>query len=170
MKIRPSHHRVHYDHGPNMTPLVDVTMVILIFLMMTGSFGSVEHYLVSNAAFQGSGASPTPIPANYIPPTNLVVRVDLEPDSVAEAAMLPRDQQAGALRWQAVLARRIFTSYSGLRAELAKLAEDPQFQDKKTVQVVIDPGYRVLHRHLIDVYQAALGAGFEKIAFRKAHY
>ena len=34
---------------------------------------------------------------------------------------------------------------------------------------MIDPGYKVLHRHLIDVYQAALSAGFEKIAFRKAH-
>jgi biopolymer transport protein ExbD len=29
---------VHYDSGPNMTPLVDVVMVILIFLMLAGSF------------------------------------------------------------------------------------------------------------------------------------
>lgn len=169
MKI-PSARHVHYSHGPNMTPLVDIVMVILIFLMLTGSFGGAEHYLVSKAAFQGGGASRTPIPPNYIPPTNLVIRVDLDPDSVAEAAVLPPDQQAEALRWQAVLARNLFKSYSGLRGELLRLAADPQFADKSNVQVVIDPGFRVLDRHLIDVYQAALSAGFEKIAFRKAHY
>ena len=32
--------QVHYDSGPNMTPLVDVVMVILIFLMLAGSFGA----------------------------------------------------------------------------------------------------------------------------------
>ena len=40
--------KVHYDSGPNMTPLVDVVMVILIFLMLCGSFGGMERYLVSN--------------------------------------------------------------------------------------------------------------------------
>jgi biopolymer transport protein ExbD len=169
MKIKHGQ-RIHYDSGPNMTPLVDIVMVILIFLMLAGSFGGVEHYLESKAAFQGTGASRTPIPPNYVPPTNLVIRVDLDPDSVAEAAALPPDQAPQALRWEAVLTRRIFKSYSGLKTELARLSADPQFADKKSVQVVIDPGFRVLHRHLIDVYQAALSAGFEKIAFRKAHY
>src|SRR5580693_178767 len=37
--------KVHYDSGPNMTPLVDVVMVILIFLMLTGSFGGASHFL-----------------------------------------------------------------------------------------------------------------------------
>ena len=40
--------KVSYDSGPNMTPLVDVVMVILIFLMMVGNFGALEHYLLSN--------------------------------------------------------------------------------------------------------------------------
>jgi len=162
--------KIQYDSGPNMTPLVDVVMVLLIFLMLAGSFGGVEHYLESKSPFQGGGASKTQVPPNYVPPTNLVIRVDLDPDSVAEAAALPQDQAAQALRWQAVMARQTFKSYSSLRNELGRLGADPQFTDKKNVQVVIDPGYRVLHRHLIDIYQAALSAGFEKIAFRKAHY
>ena len=33
MKIQGAK-KVHYDAGPNMTPLVDVVMVILIFLML----------------------------------------------------------------------------------------------------------------------------------------
>ena len=36
------------NSGPNMTPLVDVVMVILIFLMLAGSFGATEHYIVSS--------------------------------------------------------------------------------------------------------------------------
>jgi biopolymer transport protein ExbD len=169
MKIR-SAKRIHYDSGPNMTPLVDIVMVILIFLMLTGSFGSAEHYLESKAAFQGGGTTRTPPPPNFIPPVNLVIRVDLDPDSVAAAAALPADQAPQALRYQATLNTKVYKSYSSLRRRLADLAADPQFADKKNVQVVIDPGYKVLHRHLIDVYQAALSAGFEKIAFRKAHY
>ena len=162
--------RVHYDSGPNMTPLVDIVMVILIFLMLTGSFGSAEHYLESKAAFQSGNGGHTPLPANFVPPTNIVVRVDLDPDSVAAAAALPPDQAARALRWQASVGHKVFSSYTTLKDRLSQLAADPQFADKKTVQVVIDPGYRVLDRHLIDIYQAALSAGFEKIAFRKAHY
>src|SRR2546423_7063995 len=51
--------KVHYDSGPNMTPLVDVVMVILIFLMLCGSFGGIEHYLASNLPVrqQGGGQS-----------------------------------------------------------------------------------------------------------------
>jgi biopolymer transport protein ExbD len=152
-----------------MIPLVDITMVILIFLMLTGSFGSAEHYLVSRAAFQGGGMGRAQIPPNYVPPINLVIRVDLDPDSVAAAAALPPDQAPKALRYQATLTKKVYTSYSSLHQRLVELADDPQFADKKNVQVVIDPGYRVLHHQLIDVYQAALSAGFEKIAFRKAH-
>jgi biopolymer transport protein ExbD len=161
--------RIHYDSGVNLTPMVDVVMVILIFLMMTGSFGSVEHYLESKAAFQGAGASHGPVPPNYIPPLRLVIRVDLDPDSVTQANALPKDQAAGALRYQATLTQKVYHSYSSLERRLAELAADPQFKDKQSVQVVIDPGMHVLHRHLIDVYQAALSAGFERIAFRKAH-
>jgi len=168
MKLRGAH-RIQYNSGPNMTPLVDVVMVILIFLMLVGSFGSAEHYLVSKAAFQGGGAGRAPVPPNYVPPVNLVIRVDLDPDSVAAAAALPPEQAPKVLRYQATLTNKVYTSYSRLRQRLVELAADPHFADKKNVQVVIDPGYRVLHHQLIDVYQAALSAGFEKIAFRKAH-
>src|ERR1700733_6881 len=47
---------VHYDSGPNMTPLVDVVMVILIFLMLAGSFGLTEKYLVSDVPTMEKGA------------------------------------------------------------------------------------------------------------------
>ena len=47
--------KVHYDSGPNMTPLVDVVMVILIFLMLAGTFGANEHFLTSNLPLSERG-------------------------------------------------------------------------------------------------------------------
>src|SRR5881398_3448116 len=64
MKIKGAK-AVHYDSGPNMTPLVDVVMVILIFLMLTGSFGAAAHFLPSNSPIKPTGKGqidPTKIP------------------------------------------------------------------------------------------------------------
>src|SRR6266566_3897101 len=49
--------KIHYDAGPNMTPLVDVVMVILIFLMLTGSFAVGERFLQSNMPVTKKGAA-----------------------------------------------------------------------------------------------------------------
>ena len=53
MKMK-SAQKIHYDAGPNMTPLVDIVMVILIFLMLTGTFTAGMHYLQSNIPQVGS--------------------------------------------------------------------------------------------------------------------
>src|SRR6476469_5679414 len=67
MKIKGAK-SVHYDSGPNMTPLVDVVMVILIFLMLTGSFGAASHFLPSTMPITKSGkGSQTNVP-NTDPP------------------------------------------------------------------------------------------------------
>src|SRR5688500_18883193 len=67
--------QVHYDSGPNMTPLVDVVMVILIFLMLAGSFGGVTHYLESNLPIgHGPGAKSTSV--GTVEDEQLIVRID----------------------------------------------------------------------------------------------
>src|SRR3954469_2814594 len=75
MKMR-SAQKVHYDAGPNMTPLVDVVMVILIFLMLTGSFAVGEHYLQSNLPVSKKGSSAGPADMSKILDENLEIRVD----------------------------------------------------------------------------------------------
>ena len=58
----------------NMTPLVDVVMVILIFLMLTGTFAVGEHFLQSNLPLtrKGSGLS---TPSNVPPDEPLEIRL-----------------------------------------------------------------------------------------------
>ena len=73
MKMR-SAQKVHYDAGPNMTPLVDVVMVILIFLMLTGSFAVGEHFLQSNMPVTKKGAGQ--VTDKSVPDEPLEIRVD----------------------------------------------------------------------------------------------
>ena len=69
--------KIHYDSGPNMTPMVDVVMVILVFLMLAGSFAGAEHYLVSNLPYTKSGGgNAAPPPGGFPNDVPLEIRVD----------------------------------------------------------------------------------------------
>src|SRR5688572_19608540 len=71
--------QVHYESGPNMTPLVDVVMVILIFLMLAGSFGTGEKYMVTQAAMKDQGVMSDKVAdPNVIPPALVNVIVNRE--------------------------------------------------------------------------------------------
>ncbi len=52
--MRHAHdHRTPDHRGPNMTPLVDVVMVILIFLMLSGGFVGLSRYLTHQPTTAG---------------------------------------------------------------------------------------------------------------------
>src|SRR5215208_2106354 len=73
--------QVHYDSGPNMTPLVDVVMVILIFLMMAGSFTQGGWFLQSTVPIKKSGGAKVELPPGVLPDeTQLELRIDNSPD------------------------------------------------------------------------------------------
>src|SRR4051794_38284930 len=86
---------VHYDSGPNMTPLVDVVMVILIFLMLTGSFGAASHFLPSTMPIKEKGKGqidPTKIPKVPDPQLDIFIRSD--PTSNTFQARVGTDAQS----------------------------------------------------------------------------
>ena len=155
MKLRGAK-KVHYDSGPNMTPLVDIVMVILIFLMLAGSFAGAEHYLVSNVPFsrQGVGGG-TPPPGGIPEDEPLVIHVEQNATRDGFVARAEKIQVNDA----AALSRGLAT----LRDQLALAGKPPE-----KVQIVISPGRNVKYKHLVDVYQAALSAQFSKIAFAPA--
>src|SRR5207245_65871 len=147
--------KVHYDSGPNMTPLVDVVMVILIFLMLTGSFGLGEHYLASNLPIRATGGGPADRPKSAFDDVQIDIRVDA---------------QAGQAIGQAVWTARFGDVVTGSPEVLKQALENKfkvyqaQGQGADKLQVIINPNRFVKWRSLITVYQAALEAGFKKIA------
>jgi biopolymer transport protein ExbD len=156
MKIRGAK-AVHYDSGPNMTPLVDVVMVILIFLMLAGSFVGAEHFLVSNLPFSEKGTGAAQAPPGFIPDEPLDIRVD------------PRATGDGFLASAGQI--RVDNNPEALTSQLIRMRKQLNAAGKPTdtIQVKINPGRNVKYKHLIAVYEAALRADFEKVAFATSH-
>jgi biopolymer transport protein ExbD len=140
---------VRYESGPNMTPLVDVVMVILIFLMLAGSFGTSEHYMVST----------TPPGEAAAPPT--AKRVDAEPVSI-ELQVNPYGGvrvpgHASLIADRAELTDTLTRLLARLTTEAGRKTSD--------VRLVLRSDGGVEWGTLAPIYDAALGAKFEKIAF-----
>ena len=146
---------VHYESGPNMTPLVDVVMVILIFLMLAGSFAGAEHYLVSNLPFRqngGGNSSPSAVPDD--PP--LTINVD---NNATHDGYIARVDQFAATDEEKLQGALI-----SLRDKMAAIGQTP---DK--VQVVISPGRGVKYKYVTEVFEAAQSVNFKKIGFSTGH-
>ena len=147
--------QVHYDSGPNMTPLVDVVMVILIFLMLAGSFASAEHFLASNLPFKEGGVGGAAAPSNFVPDEPLEIRIDSPASGryVARAGQISVDNS-----------KALTQQLTAMQQALERAGTPPE-----KVQVVIKPGKDVQYRFLIEVYEAAMRAKFSKIAFAQSH-
>ncbi|HET6246820.1 MAG TPA: biopolymer transporter ExbD [Tepidisphaeraceae bacterium] len=153
--------QVHYDSGPNMTPLVDVVMVILIFLMLAGSFAGTTRFLVSKQGIhkQGvGGAHPDP---NKPIETPIEIRINRPPTLggddngfVAEGTGIKPTSSPDAIREALRVKREQFNA-----------AGTPTDQ----LQVVLYPGRHVKYQDLIQIYQAALQANYTKVAFATSH-
>ena len=139
-----------------MTPLVDIVMVILIFLMLAGRFGAAEHYLVSDVPYQQPGVGGAPPPEGTMPDEPIEVRVD------------------------SPLPDRFIARFGGMQAEdgpamsaaldkLYKQMEAAKKDSTAKTQIVISPGRNVKYVFLIQVYEAALQANFKKVAFATSH-
>ena len=153
MKIRGAK-KVHYDSGPNMTPLVDVVMVILIFMMLAGTFGGTEWFLTSNLPYSPKGGGGAPLPAGFVPDQPLEIKVDSPlPDRFVARIEGYRAEDAATLR--GVLTK--------MRDKLAAAGNPPE-----KVQIIISPARNVKYKFLVDVYQTALQANFQKVGFAPA--
>jgi biopolymer transport protein ExbD len=152
---------VHYDSGPNMTPLVDVVMVILIFLMLTGSFGAAAHFLPSSTPIKPTGKGqidPSKIPK--VPDPQLEIFVTTKDSTVYIARLADGVQyvngvaQGGKTLVQALEEKRRAHEAGGKKAD--------------TLQVVLCPRLSTSFEHLMLVYEAAMKAECPKIGFQSA--
>ena len=154
MKIKGAE-KIHYDSGPNMTPLVDVVMVILIFLMMAGSFTQGGWFLQSTVPIKAKGGAQVQLPPGMVPDEPLEVRVDNAADGFR------------------VVAGDIRSSGDREQLKAAFAAKLEAFRAAGTspekVQVVLMTGRNVRYENIIAVYEAAQRAGFRKVGFATSH-
>ncbi len=145
------------ESGPNMTPLVDIVMVILIFLMLTGVFAAGEYFLQSRP--MAGGGKPT---ASTPPVTKLEVRVASY-----------NDQRTGQECWAASVTGQPMQIINS-RLHLTELLRHKRQQlmsagdASDSIQVILSPTGRTRYKHLLEAYQAALAADLQKVAFGTA--
>ncbi|HET6246821.1 MAG TPA: biopolymer transporter ExbD [Tepidisphaeraceae bacterium] len=135
---------------PNMTPLVDVVMVILIFLMLAGSFAGTTRFLRAKngivqtcADRQRTGGIDVDV---IISPTD-------DGGYIIHAGKIITEDAS-------VLTRELSGECNAFTAAGT---------DVKQVSVVLRPSSRVRYDQVIEVYQAAMRAGFSQIKFARAN-
>ena len=154
MKIQGAK-KVHYDSGPNMTPLVDVVMVILIFLMLAGSFGANSWYLTSNLPIKGVGRQQEPKPGEV---QDEIVEIKIFGEGAGFRVMGDNINSQGIVPTREWLIEK-FSAKKALLDSQGKTDEDK-------IQVVLAPTASARYEHIALVYEAALKAQFKKVAFR----
>ena len=127
----------------SMTPMIDVVFLLLIFFVWTASFHIVEQLLPSNLIATAGQGSPTDIDPEEAEFERVVVRVLLDE---GQPLWLVNDQPRATLK--------------GVADILNALA-----QIKSDAAVILDPAVEIPLGDVIDVYDLARLAGFEKIQF-----
>ena len=138
------------DAGPNLLPVVNVAMVVLIVFMIGASFAGPEHYLESNVPLTESGIGGAPPPADYVPEEPFEILVNPYGDGF--------EAIAGNIRT---------TDMDVLRATLNQRKQ--QFAATgKLPPLVISPTGNVHYQYLIGVFEAANEAEFDRVSFASA--
>lgn len=142
--------KVHYNAGPNLTPLADVALVILIFFMLVGSFGS-EHYLTSHTPLVQTGTAKQE--GQWLPNEPLEIDVkSIGQDFEATVGQVKTSDPAALVKQLTIMRQNL--QRAGTKAD--------------DVQVVVAPVKSTKYDHLIRVYESALDAGFPRVAFATA--
>ncbi len=145
-----------------MTPLVDVVMVILIFLMLTGTFAAGEFFLQSNMPMAQKGAGTKDLPRNWQEPTPIEIRVASY-----------NELQTGEESWVASITGH-GTQIKNSREKLTELLVWKRDQLNKAgtptenIQVFLSPTGKTKYKYLIEAYQAAISAELKKVGFGKS--
>lgn len=138
-----------YHSGPNMTPLVDVVMVVLVFLMLAGSFGAADHYLSARMADRGSAAALPAVPPGDKEVLEVLMSRGRGGAFAAHAGDI-RAADAGTLSSRLEAKRRLYARHG-------TPVED--------IRLVIRPTADVPYDHVAAAYDAALRAGYTDVAF-----
>lgn len=146
LRRRDALHNYTLHFGPNMTPMVDIVMVILIFFMATAAFMGSEWYLKAAIPFEaGRGTS--------VNKPNDPLAIPLKPLEVMMDADAGGRTVINFLELQRV----------GVDEFIARISQFPRNQTTSELEVVIKPMPRVPYADVVRVHAACDAAGIYKV-------
>jgi biopolymer transport protein ExbD len=146
LRRRDALHTYTMHFGPNMTPMVDIVMVILIFFMATAAFMGNEWFLRAAIPFEaGRGTSLNkPNDPLALPLKPLEILLGVTPEGVTTVTFLDLQN-------------------ASLDQFLARIAQFPRNDTTAELEVVIRPDPRVPYPDVIRVHAACDAAGIYKV-------
>jgi biopolymer transport protein ExbD len=141
--------------GPNMTPMVDVVMCILIFFMLGSSFATPELYLTSNTPTSPTGGLSDTAVSDKLPPVTKRIQLQrLGDETIAKAFDAAATSDLVTL-----------SADPNSTASLPDLLRVKQPLMSKDVQIIIAPEPHVPYKDVLAAYDACVNAHFEHVAF-----
>lgn len=138
----------------NLTSMIDVVFLLLIYFVVTAGFNQPEGVLTTNLP---SGASKKVDPTE---PPKQKLKIVLKPSSRPDVCFIT------------VAGQNIGESFSALASKLAALQYDPKKgrngRFKPDDPVVIMPSTRVRWQHVVNAFNAAVRNRYTNVAFARA--
>jgi biopolymer transport protein ExbD len=143
---RDAMHSWTLHFGPNMTPMVDVVMVILIFFMASAAFLGSEWFLKAAIPFEaGRGTSAAkPNDPLELPPARVEVVLDADANGATTVTYLGNTKVP-------------------LESFLAWADKLPRDETTRKLEVVLKPTARVSYRDVVRAHAACDAAGIFKV-------
>jgi biopolymer transport protein ExbD len=170
--------------GPNMTPMVDIVMCILIFFMLSMTFAGAELFLTSNMVVSDKGLATEKSDVIDIPKLKIMIKIvpiakdPNRPDAVSSIggkAIVSRDNPLLAQPIRIGRPDQVDpknTSELKLEQELNDQMAAQLTAVRKNVSndvlVVLAPDVYAPYEDVIKVYDACVKAQFPKVAFAPA--
>jgi len=145
MKL-PMHRRAN-SFDLQMTAMIDVVFLLLVFFLWTSSFDKPEFDLASSLALPPVGNQSFVAEKSPVPFDEIVIRIVQSPNGIAE------------IRFNSVVMETI----AELKTKLATVAEIGA-----QPAVIVDPDSDVTMETSIEVYDVARSAGFDRVLFTVA--
>jgi biopolymer transport protein ExbD len=157
--------------GPNMTPMVDIVMCILIFFMMTMTFTGTELFLTSNMVVQPAGLGTDKSLKVDMPAVRVEITLKLQEDgtTIMHADNVQFTDWMPVGRPDSEIDETSRDRQASLNNDITKkLSELHKAGLSSDALVILRPKGDVPYADLIKVYDACMRAHFAKVAFGPA--
>lgn len=134
--------------GPNMTPMVDVVMVILVFFMASAAFVGDDWFLRAGVVEAPKSGSSSSTASNSTPPDPLAQRLEVLLDASPSGETL-------------------VTAFELVRVPIASFVRRartlPRGSATSKLEIIVRPSAGVVYQDVVSVHEACYAAGIEKV-------